>query len=327
MRNLEVATMENNIEDKILEEVNAEINESIDEVKNKIKEQDLEIEIEDVQPQSNENRPAVEVKKEPVKSKPKAPEIPDDQMSAAVQRRIKKILRDKKNAEEEAQNLQNTVAGLTQRLEKIEQANETQGQNQLAEHYNLTKQALAKAIEEGDTEKQVKFNEELVDIKTAIALQNQAKAQQKQSEITSPNVGRAQQQATNPAPEKAMTWWKENDWFNAKGFEKETAMARAIDVQLDIEGYDKNDSSYYEELNNRLQKSFPELISKKEVSVEKPRQSRQAVAPTTGGQAYRGNRIRMTSEQLRMARELGITDPEHLKKYAKEINNLSRKDS
>jgi hypothetical protein len=319
--------MENNIEDKILEEVNAEINESIDEAKNKLKEQDLEIEIEDVQPQSNENRPAVEDKKEPVKTKPKVPEIPDDQMSAAVQRRIKRILRDKKNAEEEAQNLQNTVAGLTQRLEKIEKANETQGQNQLAEHYNLTKKALAKAIEEGDTEQQVKFNEELVDIKTAIALQNQAKAQRQQSETTSPNVGRAQQQATNPAPEKAMTWWKENDWFNAKGFEKETAMARAIDVQLDIEGYDKNDGSYYDELNNRLQKSFPELISKKEVSVEKPRQSRQAVAPTTGGQAYRGNRVRMTSEQLRMARELGITDPEHIKKYAKEINALSRKDT
>lgn len=327
MRNLEVATMENNVEDKILEEVNAEINESIDEAKNKLKEQDLEIEIEDVQPQSNENRPAFENKKEPVKTKPKIPEIPDDQMSAAVQRRIKKILRDKKNAEEEAQNLQNTVAGLTQRLEKIEKANETQGQNQLAEHYNLTKKALAKAIEEGDTEQQVKFNEELVDIKTAIALQNQAKAQRQQSETTSPNVGRAQQQATNPAPEKAMSWWRENDWFNAKGFEKETAMARAIDVQLDIEGYDKNDASYYDELNNRLQKSFPELISKKEVSVEKPRQSRQAVAPTTGGQAYRGNRVRMTTEQLRMARELGITDPEHLKKYAKEINALNRKDN
>ena len=44
-------------------------------------------------------------------------------MSAAVQRRIKRILRDKKNAEEEAQNLQNTVAGLTQRLEKIKRAN------------------------------------------------------------------------------------------------------------------------------------------------------------------------------------------------------------
>jgi hypothetical protein len=35
----------------------------------------------------------------------------------------------------------------------------------------------------------------------------------------------------------------------------------------------------------------------------------------------------MTSDQLRMARELGITDPEHIKKYAKEINNLNRKDT
>ena len=318
MRNLEVATMENNIDDKVLEEVNAEINESIDEAKNKLKEQDIEIEVNDEPINNKKEEKPIEAKKT---------EISDEDMSAAVQRRIKKIIREKKIAEEEAQNLQNTVKGLTQRLEKIEKSNETQGQNQLAEHYNLTKRALAKAIEEGDTDAQVKFNEELVDIKTAIALQNQARVQRQQSETTSPNVGRAQQQATNPAPEKAMSWWRENNWFNAKGFEKETAMARAIDVQLDIEGYDKNDASYYDELNNRLQKNFPELISKKEVSIERPRQSRQAVAPTTGGQAYRGNRIRMTSEQLRMARELGITDPEHLKKYAKEINTLNRKDN
>lgn len=318
MRNLEVATMENNIDEKVLDEVNAEINESIDEAKNKLKEQDIEIEVNDEPINNKKEEKPIEAKKT---------EISDEDMSAAVQRRIKKIIREKKIAEEEAQNLQNTVKGLTQRLEKIEKSNETQGQNQLAEHYNLTKRALAKAIEEGDTDAQVKFNEELVDIKTAIALQNQARVQRQQSETTSPNVGRAQQQATNPAPEKAMSWWRENNWFNAKGFEKETAMARAIDVQLDIEGYDKNDASYYDELNNRLQKNFPELISKKEVSIERPRQSRQAVAPTTGGQAYRGNRIRMTSEQLRMARELGITDPEHLKKYAKEINTLNRKDN
>ena len=310
--------MENNIDEKVLDEVNAEINESIDEAKNKLKEQDIEIEVNDEPINNKKEEKPIEAKKT---------EISDEDMSAAVQRRIKKIIREKKIAEEEAQNLQNTVKGLTQRLEKIEKSNETQGQNQLAEHYNLTKRALAKAIEEGDTDAQVKFNEELVDIKTAIALQNQARVQRQQSETTSPNVGRAQQQATNPAPEKAMSWWRENNWFNAKGFEKETAMARAIDVQLDIEGYDKNDASYYDELNNRLQKNFPELISKKEVSIERPRQSRQAVAPTTGGQAYRGNRIRMTSEQLRMARELGITDPEHLKKYAKEINTLNRKDN
>ena len=312
--------MEDTIQESVLEEVNAEINESIEESKNKLKEQELEIEVTDEKPVKEEKKP-VEAKIE------KKPEIGDEDYSQAVQKRIKKLIHEKKTSDEEKEALQMQMSQMAKRLEKIEKSNETQGQNQLAEHYNLVKRALGKAIEEGDTEQQIKFNEELVDIKTAIALQNQAKANKIQTETNSPNVGRAQQQATNPAPEKAMTWWKDNNWFNSKGFEKETAMARAIDVQLDIEGYDKNDAQYYNELNNRLQKSFPELISNTEVSVSKPRQSRQAVAPTTGGQVYRGNRVRMTSDQLRMARELGITDPEHIKKYAKEINNLSRKDT
>jgi hypothetical protein len=312
--------MEDTIQESVLEEVNAEINESIEESKNKLKEQELEIEVTDEKPVKEEKKP-VEAKIE------KKPEIGDEDYSLAVQKRIKKLIHEKKTSDEEKEALQMQMSQMAKRLEKIEKSNETQGQNQLAEHYNLVKRALGKAIEEGDTEQQIKFNEELVDIKTAIALQNQAKANKIQTETNSPNVGRAQQQATNPAPEKAMTWWKDNNWFNSKGFEKETAMARAIDVQLDIEGYDKNDAQYYNELNNRLQKSFPELISNTEVSVSKPRQSRQAVAPTTGGQVYRGNRVKMTSDQLRMARELGITDPEHIKKYAKEINNLSRKDT
>ena len=312
--------MEDTIQESVLEEVNAEINESIEESKNKLKEQELEIEVTDERPVKEEKKP-VEAKIE------KKSEIGDEDYSQAVQKRIKKLIQEKKTSDEEKEALQMQMSQMAKRLEKIEKSNETQGQNQLAEHYNLVKKALGKAIEEGDTEQQIKFNEELVDIKTAIALQNQAKANKVQTETNSPNVGRAQQQATNPAPEKAMTWWKENNWFNSKGFEKETAMARAIDVQLDIEGFDKNDAQYYNELNNRLQKSFPELISNTEVSVSKPRQSRQAVAPTTGGQVYRGNRVKMTSDQLRMARELGITDPEHIKKYAKEINNLSRKDT
>jgi len=312
--------MEDTIQESVLNEVNAEINESIEESKNKLKEQELEIEVVEEVSVKEEKKP-IEAKTE------KKPEIGDADYSQAVQKRIKKLIQEKKTSDEEKEALQMQMSQMAKRLEKIEKSNETQGQNQLAEHYNLVKRALGKAIEEGDTDQQIRFNEELVDVKTAIALQNQAKANKVQTETNSPNVGRAQQQATNPAPEKAMTWWKDNNWFNSKGFEKETAMARAIDVQLDIEGFDKNDAQYYNELNNRLQKSFPELISNTEVSVTRPRQSRQAVAPTTGGQVYRGNRVKMTSDQLRMARELGITDPEHIKKYAKEINTLSRKDT
>ena len=311
--------MENTVDEKVLEEVNAEINTSIDEAKNKLKEQDIEIEVSD-------EKPKEEVQKEDTSQKKLKPQLNDEDLSNAVQSRIKKIIKQKKLEEEKNQKLSDELNKLQARLEKIEKSNEQQGQNQLAENYNLTKQALAKAIEEGDTEQQIKFNEQLVDIKTAIALENQRKAFNAQNKVSSPTVGKAQQQSANPPPKKAMQWWEDNDWFNSQGFEKETAMARAIDIQLDIEGYDKEDDDYYIELNNRLQTKFPELVSTKSV-VSQPRQSRQPVAPTTGGQAIRSNRIRMTSDQLRMARELGITEPEQLKKYAKEIQSLSRKDS
>jgi hypothetical protein len=150
------------------------------------------------------------------------------------------------------------------------------------------------------------------------------KQQRQQRPAASPTVNRTQQAAQNPAPKKAMGWWQKNNWFNAAGFERETAAARAIDVQLDLEGYDKNSDEYYDLLNNRLQKVFPELVSGS--SPSKPRtKSRPPVAPTTGGSSnYKGNRVRMSQEQLRMARELGINDEKGLKKYEAEIRRQQR---
>ena len=52
-------------------------------------------------------------------------------------------------------------------------------------------------------------------------------------------------------PDKAHQWWRRNRWFNAVGYEAETAAARSIDVQLHLEGY--------EVLSDRLQKIFSEL--------------------------------------------------------------------
>ena len=150
------------------------------------------------------------------------------------------------------------------------------------------------------------------------------KQQSQQRAAASPTVGRAQQAAQNPAPPKAMQWWQANNWFNAQGFERETAAARSIDVQLDLEGFDKNSNEYYQNLNNRLQKMFPELSSGSSPSKTRTK-SRPPVAPTTGGSSnYKGNRVRMSQEQLRMARELGINDEKGLKKYEAEIRRQQR---
>ena len=297
--------------EKNLEAINSEINEAIDEVKSK--NENVEIEVTEEAPAPKEDKEA----------KQKAE---DAEYGAKVKRRIKKLIAEKHEAESEALNLKKQLDTLSQRMQKIEDVNTKQGQNAVQEHYDLTKQALAKAIEEGDTEAQIKFNEELVDLKTSLALQRMEKASRQNA--VSPTVGKAQQVATNPTPPLAQQWWKENNWFNAKGFEQETALARAIDVQLDIEGFDKNSPDYYRELNSRLQKRFPEIISGESVTTKPRANSRQAVAPTTGGSVYKGNRIKVSKDELAMARELGITDPEALKKYAKEIQSVkTRRDN
>ena len=310
--------MENTKENQEIEAINAEINEEIEKTKNKS--DDTEIEIVENEEQQKENKQKLE---EEAKAK-KAEE--DKQYSANVQKRIKKILAEKAQAENRATNLQNELQSVTQRLEKIEQGVEKQGQNAIEDHYNLTKKALAKAIEEGDTDAQIKFNEELVDLKTALALQKIEKQQKRQNVST--NVDRANYVQQNPAPQLAQEWWKKNSWFNSKGYDQETALARAIDVQLDIEGFDKNSPDYYQELNNRLQKQFPALVSQDEVTTTQPRaKSRQTVAPTTGGSGLKSNRLKMSRDELAMARELGITEPEALKKYAKEIQTIKNRGS
>ena len=242
----------------------------------------------------------------------------DPEYGQKVQKRIKKLIDQRRDAELEAKNAQEQMAQLQSRLDRLEQGSQHRAENEFNTRYEQTKAALTKAVEEGDTKSQVDFSEQLADMRAAMRvaeLQKQVQTQQ----AASPTVGRAEQSAA-PAPEKAMLWWERNRWFNSSGFDRETAAARAIDVQLDIEGYDKNSDEYYQMLDNRLQKVFPELKSEGE-PVKPKVKSRSPVAPTAGGtnKAYKGNRVRLTKDQLAMARELGITDEGSLKKYEREI--------
>jgi len=249
----------------------------------------------------------------------------EDDYGPKVQKRIKKLVDQRREAEIQTQQIQEQNAQLSARLARLEQGSVKSNEQAFNQRYAQTKAALTKAVEEGDTEAQVNFQEQMADMRAAMRIAEMQK-QQSAQRASSPTVGRAQQVAQNPAPRKAMDWWEKNRWFNSNGFERETAAARSIDVQLDIEGYDKDSDEYYDVLNNRLQKVFPELNSGSSPSKTRTK-SRQPVAPTTGGSSYKGNRVRMSQEQLRMARELGITDESGLKKYEAEIRRQQRSQS
>jgi hypothetical protein len=270
----------------------------------------------------------IEIIDDPVlEAREEAADVADEQeepdYGPKVQRRIQKLVSQRREAEIQARQIQEQNAQLQKRLERLEQGSQKSSEELFNQRYAQTKQALHKAVEEGDTDAQVNFQEQMADMRAAMRIAEMQRHQSQQRSAASPTVNRSQQAAQNPAPPKAMNWWQQNNWFNAAGFERETAAARAIDVQLDLEGYDKNSDEYYDRLNNRLQKVFPELSSG--ASPSKPRaKSRPPVAPTTGGSSYKGNRVRMSQDHLRMARELGINDANGLKKYEAEIRRQQR---
>ena len=293
-------------ENDIMNEIEAEIKKAKGDV------EDFEIEVVD-DPVEEAREEAVDV----------AEETEEPDYGPKVQKRIQKLVGQRREAEIQARQVQEQNEQLQKRLERLEQGSQKSSEEQFNQRYAQTKQALHKAVEEGDTDAQVNFQEQMADMRAAMRIAEMQKQQNQQRAAASPTVGRAQQAAQNPAPPKAMSWWQKNNWFNASGYERETAAARAIDVQLDLEGFDKNSDEYYDHLNNRLQKVFPELSS--EPSPSKPRtKSRPPVAPTTGGSSYKGNRVKMSQEHLRMARELGINDANGLKKYEAEIRRQQR---
>jgi len=288
--------------------------------------EEIEKEIEEAKTKSGGDDFEIEIAEEPKEEETKQKEnLDDEQHSARVRTRINKLTEQRRAAELESQKHQEETTQLKARLERLEKGNvnqqEVQAQNEFQKRYNLTKQALHKAVEEGDTDAQVNFSEQIADMRAAVRVQQMEK-QMRAQRAYSPTVGKAQQASANPPPPKAMSWWESNKWFNSSGYERETAAARAIDVQLDLEGYDKNSEEYYSMLNSRLHKVFPEVVSSNDQS--RRVKSRQTVAPTAGGSTYKGNRIRMTQDQLRMARELGINDEAGLKKYASEIQKSQR---
>jgi len=293
--------MEEEDKNPIIEEIEKEIQETI-----KSNDSEFEIEIAD----------NPEEKKEEVKATPKQVDY-----GVQVQRRIRKITAQKKEAEDNLEAQRQETENLKARLLKLEQGEQKQVANEFTQKYNQTKQALHRAVEEGDTDAQVNFSEQMADMRASIRVQDmQKQMQQQQQRATANNQPKTKPSA--PVPEKANNWWTENDWFNSKGYERETAAARAIDVQLDLEGNDKNSDGYYIELNSRLQKIYPELTSG--ITLSKPKAKSSIVSPSAGGSSYKSNRVRMTQDQLRMARELGINDEAGLKKYAAEIQKSQR---
>ena len=305
----------------------------IDEKENKNEE--LEVNLEEVETEKEVNVPLNPLEKlqqqeeEPSKDEDKsfenerevklekAPAYSDDMpYSVKVRKRIQKEVAKRAEAEQKAVDLEEKLSMMEKRTYDI--ANKSLG-NQLSS----VSTRLKSAIEEGNTDEQVKLYESMAEIRSQMTKTEDYAARVPQKEKTE-----------KKAPPLATEWVKENStWFNKPGYRKETAMAYGIDAELTEEGWDVHDPGYYDEMSKRLKSSGLNYFSKSEENtsktdenvVQKTNRVQSPVAGVSRKKGTSGNRVKLTSDDLSTAKTFGIdiSDEVALKRFAKEVKSFS----
>ena len=306
----------------------------IDEKENKNEE--LEVNLEEVETEKEVNVPLnplenlQQMQEEPSKDEDKsfenerqvklekAPAYSDDMpYSVKVRKRIQKEVAKRAEAEQRSVELEEKLAAMEKRTYDI--ANKSLG-NQLSS----VSTKLKSAIEEGNTDEQVKLYESMAEIRS----------QMTKTEDYAARVPQKTEKSEKKAPPLATEWVKENStWFNKPGYRKETAMAYGIDAELTEEGWDVNDPGYYDEMNKRLKDSGLSYFNKSEENtsqneknvVQKNNRVQSPVAGVSRKKATDSNRVKLTQDDLNTARNFGIdiNDEAALKRFAKEVKNFS----
>ena len=287
-------------------------------------EEKLQIEIEgESEIEVVDDTPEVDRNRKPMKEAPA--EVTDDELeqySEGVKKRIQHFskgyheerrakeaaLREREEAVRLAHNLVEENKRLQGSLGQGQQALLEQAKKVVQNELDQAKQKFKAAYEAGDSDALVEAQEALAAAKYKAERVNNFK----------PAVAQPQNPVVQPAPRpeqtvkvdsKAKAWQEANSWF---GDDKEmTALALAVHQDLVESGVDTSSDEYYEKINSRVRKRFPEAFNS-----EKPKKS-SVVAPATRSTAPR--KIVLTQSQVQIAKRLGLTNEQYARAVAEEM--------
>jgi hypothetical protein len=258
-----------------------------------------------------------EIKLEEKKPK-EVPEYSEDMpYSLKVRKRIQKEVAKRAEAEQK-------LVDMEERMSQMEKKTYDIANKSLSNQLSSVSTQLKSAIEEGNTDQQVKLYENMAEIRS----------QMTKTEDYAAQVPKPKENTEKKAPPLATEWVKENStWFNKPGYRKETAMAYGIDAELTEEGWDVHDPGYYDEMTKRLKASGLSYFNKSEENTSKTEQNvvqknNRVQSPVAGVSRKKGtssNRVKLTSDDLATAKNFGIdiTDEAALKRFAKEVKSFS----
>ena len=249
-----------------------------------------------------------------------------------AEKRIRKLIRQRKERDEEIEKLMHNNSQLQSRLNTKEtevtsnvKQNIELSSKQVDDKIDLARAAYLNAFDNGDKEQLLQSQEILNQAQFEKQRIDEAKTALTQYEQTQQNQQTVQQQQEEFKPDpKAMRWASENDWFGKDQIM--TYGALEIDKQLKAEGFDPSDDDFYKEVNTRLKDTFPNKFGEEsETTNSQPRQQEtspaQVVAGTSRSPSTASNRkVKLNQEDIRLANKWQIP----LEVYAAEKLKVDR---
>jgi hypothetical protein len=174
---------------------------------------------------------------------------------------------------------------------------------------------LKAAHEAFDTDAIIAAQEELADAKMKVERAKNFKPaplQEEAKEVQIPD-------STSERPQiddKTLRWQAKNQWFGAPGYEDMTSFSLGLHQKLVNSGVDPRSDDYFEQIDARLRKTFPEHFGvEEEVKPEPSRKPATVVAPAA--RSTGAKKIKLTTTQIALAEKLGLTPQQYAMEMAK----------
>ena len=276
---------------------------------------------------------------------------PDDELenyTKSVSKRINKLNERNRAAEEKSARLEQMLAQKEQETnyysqERVQtQAALLQKEQEAIDAKEMQANELyKKAVESADADLMSKADSLKSDISIQKEKVRMAQAQAQQANFQNPQPVAQQQEYVQQEQEvkptqQATSWHENNSWYGDQSDEgnvQATQFAYFTHYNLINEGFDADSDEYYNELNNRVYKVYPDLQGKNvEKSEGKPSVQRVASASVGSRQKTQGKKNGVTFsksevERLRGLKPHNMSEDAWLKSVAKEKQKISLREA
>ena len=243
--------------------------------------------------------------------------------SDKVQKRIKKLTFQMKEAERREKAAIEYAKGIKSKYETIQTKYDETDTNYLKEYdarvdaeRDKVKSNLRSALESQDTDKIMEANDKLTKLaveKEKISMTLGEKEHRKKESESQAAEQKPQEAPPVPISPKAAKWAEDNDWFGSDRVLTNAAMN--IHEDLMQQGVDGQGDEYYNQINKRMKEYFPQKFAKESTEVNKATivQNVASVSRRSGGRKA----VKLTKSQVVIAKKLGVPLEEYAK-YVKE---------